>query len=287
MVVGAGRGPLVEASRKAAHEVRKTVRIFAVEKNPNAVITLKTIKEQKWGGDIGTEFAVVEVIACDMREWEAPQKADIVVSELLGSFGDNELSPECLDGVWSYVKETAISIPSSYTSYLAPIQSQRLYSEASQQRDRALPIYSAFETGYVVYMRNYFPIAKPKPLFTFNHNNLLLKPSERDNSRHKSLEFVTEVDAVLHGFAGYFETTLFGDITLSTVPQTHTPGMFSWFPIYFPVHSPILIESQQKMNVHFWRLVNKRQIWYEWCLSEPIPTSIHNPNGRTYSIGLM
>ena len=29
----------------------------------------------------------------------APYKIDILISELLGSFADNELSPECLDGV--------------------------------------------------------------------------------------------------------------------------------------------------------------------------------------------
>ena len=28
-----------------------------------------------------------------MRDWDAPEKADILVSELLGSVGDNELSP--------------------------------------------------------------------------------------------------------------------------------------------------------------------------------------------------
>ena len=39
----------------------------------------------------------VEVIPGDMRYWKPPQPADLVVSELLGSFGDNELSPECLD----------------------------------------------------------------------------------------------------------------------------------------------------------------------------------------------
>ena len=33
-----------------------------------------------------------------MRTVELPEKVDILVSELLGSFGDNELSPECLDG---------------------------------------------------------------------------------------------------------------------------------------------------------------------------------------------
>ena len=287
MVVGAGRGPLVEASRNAAQEVQKRVKIFAVEKNPNAIITLQTLWQQRWGAEEGTEWAVVEVVACDMREWESPQKADIVVSELLGSFGDNELSPECLDGVWSYVKENAVSIPCSYTSYLAPIQSQRLYSEAAFQRDRSQPSYSAFETGYVVYMRNFFAIDSPKPVFTFEHHDLQVKPSERDNTRYKCLEFKSQVDAVCHGFAGYFDATLYGDIKISTVPTLHTPGMFSWFPIYFPIHDPLFIKANQDIKVQFWRLTNKRQIWYEWCFSEPSQTKIHNPNGRTYSIGLL
>ena len=42
-----------------------------------------------------------------MRDWDAPEKADILVSELLGSFGDNELSPECLDGAQKFLKGTA------------------------------------------------------------------------------------------------------------------------------------------------------------------------------------
>jgi hypothetical protein len=39
-----------------------------------------------------------------MRDWNSPEKADILVSELLGSFGDNELSPECLDGAQKFLK---------------------------------------------------------------------------------------------------------------------------------------------------------------------------------------
>lgn len=39
-----------------------------------------------------------------MREFNPPEKADILVSELLGSFGDNELSPECLDGAQKFLK---------------------------------------------------------------------------------------------------------------------------------------------------------------------------------------
>jgi hypothetical protein len=56
-------------------------------------------------------------------------QADILVSELLGSFGDNELSPECLDGVQHVLKNDGISIPCASTSYVAPLMSAKLYNE--------------------------------------------------------------------------------------------------------------------------------------------------------------
>jgi hypothetical protein len=39
-----------------------------------------------------------------MRRIDLPEPVDILVSELLGSFGDNELSPECLDGAVRFLK---------------------------------------------------------------------------------------------------------------------------------------------------------------------------------------
>jgi protein arginine N-methyltransferase 5 len=58
----------------------------------------------------------VTVISSDMREWQPPVKADILVSELLGSFGDNELSPECLDGAQHLLKGN-VSLFHIYTHY--------------------------------------------------------------------------------------------------------------------------------------------------------------------------
>ena len=46
----------------------------------------------------------VEILFGDMRQLDVPAYADILVSELLGSFGDNELSPECLDGAMRFLK---------------------------------------------------------------------------------------------------------------------------------------------------------------------------------------
>ena len=51
---------------------------------------LKHFKKVIWGDK-------VEIIEKDMRDMkDYSSTADIIVSELLGSFGDNELSPECI-----------------------------------------------------------------------------------------------------------------------------------------------------------------------------------------------
>lgn len=39
MVLGAGRGPLVSASIQAANKAERKIQVYAVEKNPNAVVT--------------------------------------------------------------------------------------------------------------------------------------------------------------------------------------------------------------------------------------------------------
>lgn len=56
-----------------------------------------------------------------------------------------------------------------------------------------------------------------------------------DNSRYEVKKFIAEQNAVLHGFSGYFDAVLYGDVTISIEPNTHSPGMVSWFPIFFPI----------------------------------------------------
>ncbi|XP_046550143.1 LOW QUALITY PROTEIN: protein arginine N-methyltransferase 5-like [Haliotis rubra] len=278
MVVGAGRGPLVRAAIAAASQAdRKIKKLYAVEKNPNAVVTLENLKDEMWGEQ-------VDVISCDMRFWEAPEQTDILVSELLGSFGDNELSPECLDGAQRFLKDDGISIPCKYTSYLAPIQSAKLYNEVRQckEKDKG-PEVRPFEMPCVVSLHNCQLLSEPQKVFTFVHPN---KDEVIDNSRYKSLDFTISNDCVLHGFAGYFDCVLFAHVTLSIVPATHSPGMFSWFPILFPIKRPLLLKGESQVVLDIWRLCTDKNVWYEWAVQDPIALSIHNPKGRSYTIGL-
>lgn len=275
MVVGAGRGPLVRASLQAADETGRKLRVYAVEKNPNAVVTLHSlIKLEGWE-------SVVTIVSCDMRHWNAPEKADILVSELLGSFGDNELSPECLDGAERFLKEDGISIPSSYTSFIQPVTALKLYNDVKSHKDLI-----HFETAYVVKLHSVARLAPTQPVFTFTHPNRL---PDKSNHRYKKLRFEIPSDtgsAMVHGFAGYFDAVLYKDVHLGIEPSTATPNMFSWFAIFFPLRTPVCVNPGSHLDVHFWRCCGPTKVWYEWGVTSPSASPIHNANGRSYWVGL-
>ncbi|KAI3428237.1 hypothetical protein D9Q98_006617 [Chlorella vulgaris] len=274
MVVGAGRGPLVAASLRASVRAKRQIRVFAVEKNPNAVVTLQNrLVADGWQG-------TVTIVPADMREWQAPEQADILVSELLGSFGDNELSPECLDGAQRFLRPDGVSIPQAYTSYLQPITSHKLWNDVRAHDD-----IEHFETPYVVKLFKFHPLAPTQEVFTFEHPN---RDHCIDNTRSACLRFdcTTAGGAVCHGFAGYFDAQLYEDVHLSIHPPTHTPNMFSWFPIYFPLRLPFHLPQGARMEVHMWRCEGQHKVWYEWAVTEPLTTCIHNPGGRSYYVGL-
>ena len=205
----------------------QNLRITGVEKNPYAVNTLHNMV-------IEEDMKNVTILSGDMRsvapEREAQLRADVIVSELLGSFGDNELSPECLYPTERFAHEATIYIPAYYRAQFRPMSSQNLWGEVKQ-----FPVGKGecpFEIGYVVciFGASYPCGEKIETAFEFWH------PSEDKSSKREThARFKAERDGWITGFAGYFETQLYGDVWLSTNPRTHTEDMHSWFPIYFPV----------------------------------------------------
>lgn len=277
-VAGSGRGPLVTRALRASARTGVEIEAWAVEKNPNAYVLLQRRNEEKeWNGR-------VNIVKSDMRAWKGPLvpngtspptygKVDILISELLGSFADNELSPECLDGVQHVIAPThGISIPSSYTAHLSPIAAPRIHAEIAHRSD---PL--AFQTPYVVLLHQIDYLATTVPshprfqcAWEFAHpvssSTIGIAEARRGggvsgggggsmaggdganehNARYSRNKFVCKDRGVMHGIAGYFEAVLYdggkkgsGEIVeLSTRPDTidaKSKDMISWFPIYFPL----------------------------------------------------
>ena len=40
------------------------------------------------------------------------------------------------------------------------------------------------------------------------------------------------------------------------------PGMFSWFPILFPLREPVQLKADDEIVLHFWRNVSTKHVWY-------------------------
>ncbi|TVY58044.1 Protein arginine N-methyltransferase skb1 [Lachnellula cervina] len=318
-VAGSGRGPLVTRALRASNTTGVPVEVWAVEKNPNAYVLLQRHNDMDWDG-------VVNVVKSDMRAWKGPLvnptttigqavtstatspaspygKVDILVSELLGSFADNELSPECLDGVQHVLApQFGISIPSSYTAHLTPILAPRLHADISH---RAVTDTTATETPYVVMLHAIDYLATTVPdhpriqqVWEFVHplpeSTLAIAEARRGggvsgggggsmaggdganehNTRHSRMKFVCRNRGVVNGLAGYFEAVLYdggveGKVELSTRPDTideKSKDMISWFPIFFPLKNPLYYPDDSELEVSIWRQTDDRKVWYEWMV---------------------
>jgi protein arginine N-methyltransferase 5 len=124
-------------------------------------------------------------------------------------------------------------------------------------------------------------------VFTFTHPN---RDAPIDNARAGEFTFTRSPGdgaGELHGFAGYFEAELYPGVLLSTHPPTHTPSMFSWFPIFFPLREPVLLPRGAGVAARVWRCVAAHKVWYEWAALGPGGAGpVHNPGGRSYWVGL-
>ena len=306
-VAGAGRGPLVMQAIQAFKKLQSATSaslipmVYAVEKNPSAVVYLESMARYNsdWRG-------VVKVVHSDIRTLKLSHfdgnKIDIIVSELLGSFGDNELSPECLDPLFAseVCKRTTISIPMQYTSYLAPVSSVRLHADAKLQAQvphdgaQALGIQRAMETPYVVRTHAASQTHAEQQCWSFQHPSPVTS-----KERSAALEFapdptlaaayasgyglidpaissivgqtpaVTSEPLTIHGLLGSFSAVLYAGennfAEISIAPHRFSKGMFSWFPLYFPFREPVHVPAGANISVKIWRRSAQAKVWYEWC----------------------
>lgn len=333
-VVGAGRGPLMTRSLLASRSMDIPIEPYAIEKNPNAFVVLqhRNATDPLWSNR-------VRLVKTDMRAWtgpassassssaDAPTKIDILVSELLGSFADNELSPECLDGAQHLLHpDHGVSIPQSYTAWITPLSAPRIHADLLH---RPASDIHKWDIPYVVMLHQYnylsYDASNPLPpdpsgvlrfgpsvqqCWEFTHplpSSVLEQSQARrtgrpsgagagqsfapgfeggdgwneHNARRCDLRFSIGADrrGVCHGLGGYFETVLYRPsntagadtgsevVELSTNPATmdeKSKDMISWFPIFFPLKTPLLVPDGAQVQVVMERKTDDRRVWYTW-----------------------
>ena len=275
LIAGAGRGAIVDKLYQVImkHNIINRVRVLALEKNPEACLYLQKRNFEYWDSR-------VELIKEDMKTWnDSSIKIDICISELLGSFGCNELSPECLFEIEKYHgKPNTIYIPKSYSSYMAPITCPLIYQKLKYTNEREKNLQSLWVLHKIPYQ---ILSSKINKVWTFKH------PMTKANfNQQTSTVFKIKRRGEIHGLIGFFTATLYDEETiLSIIPNgyiikdkiknyqthnmeklSHTKDMVSWSPIVFPLEQPLPILDDTEISLLISRLHDNRKIWYEWSM---------------------
>lgn len=201
LVVGAGKGPLLLSTIRHALIIDH---ISVIEKNPLCKSILKRIAKQRPN---------TKVECVDIRDISSTNQYDLVISELLGSFGCNEACPEILQ---NFKDSSAIFIPTSYCSLIQPIYA------SLQMADLHRP--------YLVNLSASLTNVDPEVAFQFVH------PGENRLCQSRKLEFCDSDRECANALCGYFEAVLYGPYKIGNSPRLSClEKCKSWFPIIFPI----------------------------------------------------
>lgn len=185
----------------------------------------------------------IEFIQQTSTDVELPEKADLLISETLGSFGiDENTLPFTFDARDRFLttppKNTPTRmIPQSLDLFVAPIQSQTIYDKLDFWRHIPdLDFTPAFDT-----------FASKIMIETVAPTDLLTQPIElasidlrtqTDATFEKNVFIAIKNAGTIHALSGWFTTQLTDDISISTSPadpQTH------WKQAVFPFREPIAV----------------------------------------------
>lgn len=247
LIIGPGRGPLIDSVVKHAP---KGANIYAVEKNDHCIPLLKEKNRKHWDG-------VVHILHEDIRFTSLRnQKFDLVVSELIGSFGCNEACPEILT---SLKYSPRLMIPQTVTNFIRPIH---INGPPCTQRH------------YLMKSTRSYPLAEMKQVFQWQF------PLPQDESLSKSvtLDFTFNFkEESVNALEGFFEAVLYGPIKISILPNLWDHEQCpSWYPMVFPLKN-----HRSSVSVTISRTSTKDSLWYEWNDGDQ-----HNKDGCQYRISL-
>lgn len=225
LVIGAGRGPLLSSVIAHADTVDT---ITVLEKNSKCLPSLVSIAQ---GNDN------IAVHHDDVRNLQNVNKFDLIVSELLGSFGCNEACPEILQ---MFADCGAVMIPESYKSFIQPVFS-------------CLHKLSNFKRPYLINFSASISCCGPELVFSFSH------PGINQLSQESEVNFGGDREEVANAICGYFEAQLYGPYKIGNHPKLSAfERCTSWFPMAFPIE-----EERYLLKVKVLR-VSDTNLRYEW-----------------------
>ena len=270
--LGAGTGILAFWALQAGAK-----RVFAVEQT-SILITARQIAKQNRLDDR------ICFIRGDSRDVQLPEQADLMVSELLGSFGiEEDVLPLTLDARNRFLKKGARLIPQALTLFVAPVEAPEVYDTISFWDN--------------IYGFDYRPmkayLTSSTWVETFSPKALLSDPRElkridlRGNSQTRlktHIECRVQRRGVLHGFCGFFSAQLAPGILLSNSPlgpPTH------WKQRFFPTPEPVELQEGDLILIDLSTSRVKGLVHFNWTIGTSSNGRVTGLHGLSTFLGML
>ena len=235
IVIDLGTGTGILAIWAAQAGAKK---VYAIEETDVAELAKSVVKAN------GYE-STIEIIQANSSEITLPEKADVLISELIGHFIFEEGIVEyVVDARNNLLKPDSKLIPSKAIISLAPVSLGSAFTEVSYWDTWKDPDLSSIKkrasnSAYVenIYKEN--SLSRPGELFTIDFASI------QKNVFQAECSFLIERNGYLDAFAGWFRLNLDSDIYIDTSPWAETTH---WKQTIFPLENPLLVNVGDKIN---------------------------------------
>lgn len=223
----------------------------------------------------GERFVPINSISYDVA---LPQRADVLISEIMGNVGDNEdFQPILADALERLLKPGGLAIPSSVETYVVPVDAARAHRSI---RDGEIATLSArYDLARL--------LADKRIRSPFNLYYDTIVPADRHLSTERrvqdyggtwrqpseyarALEFGVDRPGELTGFKGFFRARLSPQIVLdiSSGDIDGRKSSDSWKHCFFPIERPIAVGPGDTIQLRFERHYPEGQApfrqFYSW-----------------------
>jgi predicted RNA methylase len=205
----------------------------------------------KWARRLAETNEMAERISfheCDSRDADIGERADVIISELIGHMAFEEGMIESIgDAITRFLKPDGSLIPRSVALFAAPVCEREVYRSCV---DGWKPAYGidykvmrdeAIKTTYVTDIAESDLFANHQPVFTVDFRR------SADVELHVERTFEVYRDGSINGMAFWFDSMLADVVRLSSGPWSKT----HWKQCFTPLDSPEQVRAGDTLAVAF------------------------------------
>lgn len=267
--IGTGTGILAQWALEAGAK-----KVYGIDVNKK-ILTLAEKRIEK--ANLKDKFIPVNKIS---YEAELPEKAEVVLSEILGNLGDNEdMTPILDDARKRFLQNNGVFLPKQIKTYLVPVSSPKAHRQIIDKKCRSiskkyeltellnkLGIKNQFDIYYDSIIPSSSYLAKPILVKSFNFGG-------GDEAVYQTeTRYEIETAGLLTGIKGYFIADLSANVTLDIsgddIEGRKTSDCLKH--CYMPIENPVLVEPHDILQLTFSRSYPKEKStpfrqFYRWA----------------------